>query len=106
MGEQDGYLRPYDIAGILWPTGYMLSLCLGDLVGCPIPELRVLIIQYQQSFISEAISNLDELDRIHLVLALELGAGIGASSIAFAKSLQKVGFPFSSQHDPSNKPWV
>lgn len=30
--EQDGYLRPYDVAGILWPTGYMLSLCLGDLV--------------------------------------------------------------------------
>ena len=77
--EQDGYLRPYDVAGILWPTGYMLSLCLGNLVGCPIPELRVLVTQYQKSFISEGTSNADEFHRNNPVLAMELGTGIGAS---------------------------
>ena len=77
--EQDGYLRPFDVAGILWPTGYMISLCLGDLVGCPIPELRVLITEYQQSFIPDGTSNPDELYRNHPLLALELGTGIGAS---------------------------
>ena len=77
--EQDGYLRPYDVAGILWPTGYMLSLCLGNLVGCPIPELRLLVAQYQESFISDVTLDSDELHRKHPVLALELGTGIGAS---------------------------
>ena len=77
--EQDGYLRPYDVAGILWPTGYMLSLCLGDLFGCPIPELRVLIAQYQQRHIAEASLNQHKIQQNHPILALELGAGIGAS---------------------------
>ena len=77
--EQDGYLRPFDVAGILWPTGYMISLCLGDLVGCPIPELRVLVTEYQQSFIPDETLNTDELYRNHPLLALELGTGIGAS---------------------------
>jgi hypothetical protein len=77
--EQDGYLRPYDVAGILWPTGYMLSLCLGDLVGCPIPELRDLITKYQQTFISEESSNADGMYQNHPLLAIELGTGIGAT---------------------------
>ena len=77
--EQDGYLRPYDVSGILWPTGYMLSLCLGDIVGCPVPELRSLISQFQQSFTSSGTLNGNELFRNHPPFALELGAGIGAS---------------------------
>ena len=72
--EQDGYLRPYDVAGILWPTSYMLSLCLGDLDGCPIPELRAIFTEHKQISTSEGISNQDDPP-----LALELGAGIGAS---------------------------
>ncbi len=74
--EQDGYLRPFDVAGILWPTGYMLSLCLGNLVGCPIPELHQLIKEYQDNFEK---SNSDETHLNHPLLAIELGAGIGAS---------------------------
>ena len=77
--EQDGYLRPFDVAGILWPTGYLLSLCLGDIIGCPIPELHVLITQYQQNFFSEGASSTDGKNNNHFPLALELGAGIGAS---------------------------
>ena len=74
--EQDGYLRPFDVAGIMWPTGYMLSLCLGNLVGCPIPELHQLIKEYQDNFEK---SNSDETHLNHPLLAVELGAGIGAS---------------------------
>ena len=77
--EQDGYLRPFDVAGILWPTGYLLSLCLGDLIGCPIHELHVLVTQYQQSFLSEEGSSTVGNSSNHPPLALELGAGIGAS---------------------------
>lgn len=77
--EQDGYLRPFDVAGILWPTGYMLSLCLGNIVGCPIPELHILIKEYQKFFVLETKSKLDEMHQNHPLLALELGAGIGAT---------------------------
>ena len=76
--EQDGYLRPYDVAGILWPTGYMLSLCLGDIFGCPIPELHDLIIRNQNDLITNRLSNPKGMIQNH-PLALELGTGIGAS---------------------------
>lgn len=99
--EQDGYLRPFDVAGILWPTGYLLSLCLGDLNGCPIPEVHALISQYQQNVLSGNSSS-------HPPLALELGTGIGSSSIALAKSLQRMDLPFlpSSDHHGKQQPWV
>ena len=77
--EQDGYLRPFDVAGIMWPTGYMLSLCLGNIIGCPIPELHILIKEYQKSFVLEEESNVDEMYQNHPLLAIELGAGIGAT---------------------------
>ena len=98
--EQDGYLRPFDVAGILWPTGYLLSLCLGDLNGCPIPEVHALMAQYQHNFLSGNSSS-------HPPLALELGTGIGAGSIALAKSLQRMDFPsLSSDHHGKQQPWV
>merc|ERR1712238_82769 len=101
--EQDGYLRPFDVSGILWPTGYMLSLCFGDLIGCPIPELHTLVLQYQQSFISKNSRSYPPLS----TFALELGAGVGASSIALAKSLQRMWFPsLSSEHRKKQQPWV
>lgn len=68
--EQDGYLRPFDVAGILWPTGYLLCLCFADLNGCPIPEIQDLIAHYQNAFANNGS---------RLPFALELGSGIGAS---------------------------
>lgn len=76
--EQDGYLRPYDVAGILWPTGYMLGLCLGNIRGCPIPELHDLIRDYQTNFVTGQTSHPNEILQ-NYPLALELGTGIGAS---------------------------
>lgn len=66
--EQDGYLRPYDVAGILWPSGYLLSQCLVDPVACMLPEL----------------------DKLDSIKALELGCGIGAPSIALAMYMKEV----------------
>lgn len=82
--EQDGWMRPYDVAGVLWPTGYMLSLCLGDVEGCPVPDLHNLVQQWHQEFVYNTEDDDDELLTKHQkqhvkVLALELGAGIGAS---------------------------
>ena len=69
--EQDGFLRRFDAAGILWPTGYLLSLCVSAPVQCGISEL-----------IDGAVLSSD------VPVALELGTGIGAASIALAKQLQ------------------
>ncbi len=87
--EQGGYLCPYDVAGILWPTGYMLSLCLGNPLGCPIPELHALIRKNQNDLIANRLSNPNGKIENHPLepngmfrnhpLALELGTGIGAS---------------------------
>lgn len=65
--EQEGQLSLYDVSGVLWPSGYLLGLCLNDPVFCGIPE--IIDLTQQESF----------------TLALELGAGIGFPSIAFAK---------------------
>ncbi|KAL3910202.1 MAG: hypothetical protein SGARI_002239 [Bacillariaceae sp.] len=66
--EQDGFLRTFQVDSVLWPSGYLLSLCMGNLRQC-VPETRDL---HQK--------------RSH-VTALELGCGIGAPSIALAKHL-------------------
>lgn len=104
--EQNGYLRPFDVAGILWPTGYLLSLCLGDIVRCPIPELHTLVTEYQRSVSSQEASSIDGAYINHFPLAIELGTGIGAASIALAKSLERMGFPFSSSRHSKSQPWV
>jgi hypothetical protein len=59
----------YDVAGVLWPAGYLLGLCLSDPVACGFPEA------------------MNALNSKHPV-ALELGAGVGFPSIAFAKALK------------------
>lgn len=73
--EQDGFLRKHDVAGILWPTGYLLSLCLAAPRACGVPEL------YQA--VKTATTNAT----LSPALAVELGAGIGAPSIALARAL-------------------
>lgn len=69
--EQDGFLRKYDPAGVLWPTGYLLSMCLADPELCGVPEL-----------LEAAYASTSGL------IAIELGAGIGAPSLVLAKLLQ------------------
>ena len=75
--EQDGFLRKYDAGGVLWPTGYLLSLCLANPPQCRIPEIV-------------------EAAKTHHgpIVSVELGAGIGAPSIVLAKTLD--------QYIPSN----
>jgi hypothetical protein len=70
--EQDGFLRPYQVDAVLWPSGYMLALCMGDLWHC-LPELMSSPMSPSPSFV-----------------ALELGGGIGAASVALARYLDTV----------------
>ncbi|CAJ1943303.1 unnamed protein product [Cylindrotheca closterium] len=66
--EQDGFLRPFDVSTVQWPAGYFLALCVAAPVKCGIPEL--------ESILTKRPAN----DPI----AIELGSGLGASSIALA----------------------
>lgn len=72
--EQDGFLRKYDVSGILWPTGYLLGLCVARPRFCGVPEiLQAIEVGTTISSGSPAV--------------VELGAGIGVPSIVLAKSL-------------------
>lgn len=76
--QQDGYLRLFDMSGILWPSGYLLSQCLANAEECGIPE------------VGRAMEGVrTDQDNRSSPLALELGSGIGAASIALALSLQE-----------------
>ncbi|KAL7475199.1 hypothetical protein ACHAW6_001126 [Cyclotella cf. meneghiniana] len=70
--EQEGQLALYDVSGVLWPAGYLLGLCLYDPVTCGVPEI-INITRYSVE------------TNAGLTFALELGAGVGFPSIAFAK---------------------
>ena len=69
--EQEGSLRMFDVSGVLWPAGYLLGLCVSNPIACGFPEV---------------------LDAINFEycctkpLVVELGAGVGFPSIAFAKA--------------------
>ena len=63
--QQDGFLRRFDSATVLWPAGYLLGLCVAAPQQCGVPEI------YHTTG-----------------SVLELGAGIGFPSIALARSLQ------------------
>ncbi|KAL3935695.1 MAG: hypothetical protein SGBAC_008836 [Bacillariaceae sp.] len=67
--EQDGFLRPFDVSTVQWPAGYFLSLCVAAPAKCGIPELKNIFTATEQS---------------RGPIALELGSGIGAASIALA----------------------
>ena len=69
--EQDGFLRPFDVAGILWPSGYFLALCVAAPKVCSIPELDKVATSNETTYV------------------LELGAGIGLPSIAFSRMLAR-----------------
>jgi hypothetical protein len=65
--QQDGFLRMYDTAGVLWPTAYFLGLCVAAPNFCGVPEVYTAIKHGTSPN------------------ALELGAGIGFPSIALAR---------------------
>jgi len=71
--QQDGFLRHFDTSGVLWPTAYLLSLCLAAPNRCGIPELYQAVDKASNAF----------------PFAVELGAGIGAPSISLARTLQR-----------------
>lgn len=72
--EQDGFLRQFDVAGILWPTGYLLTLCVAGPRNCGVPEI------YKATTTTTTNGNAP-------MVAIELGTGIGAPSIALARAL-------------------
>lgn len=74
--EQDGFLRPFDVAAILWPAGYLLTLCVAAPRSCNVPEI-----------VQAANHAFESRQSLVSPVAVELGAGIGAASIALALSL-------------------
>lgn len=70
--EQEGSLRMFDVAGVLWPAGYLLGLCLANPIQCGVPEV---------------LDAMKPLINSGQALAVELGAGVGFPSIALAKAL-------------------
>jgi hypothetical protein len=71
--EQEGSLRMFDVSGVLWPAGYLLGLCLSNPLSCGIYEVL------------DAMMLSDGRRR---PTAIELGAGVGFPSLAFAKTLR------------------
>lgn len=71
--EQEGSLRMFDVSGVLWPAGYLLGLCLSNPLSCGIPEV---------------LDNMMSSSGHRQPIAIELGAGVGFPSFAFAKALR------------------
>ena len=69
--DQEGQLGMYDVSGVLWPSGYLLGLCLNSPIFCGIPEI------------------VETIQRQDFTMALELGAGVGFPSISFAKYMNR-----------------
>ena len=70
--EQEGSLKMFDVAGVLWPAGYLLGLCLSNPLECGVHEVL------------DAIRR----DTNKQPMAVELGTGVGFPSICLAKALQ------------------
>ena len=75
--EQDGFLRPFDVSSILWPAGYLLTLCVASPDQCGAIE------------VSQAIEDAIAKGKREY-FGIELGAGIGLSSIALFLYIQGV----------------
>ena len=74
--EQDGFLRPFDVSSILWPAGYLLTICAGSPMQCGASEL----LQAIDTAVGKGQSS---------SLAIELGAGIGGPSISLSLFIQQ-----------------
>jgi hypothetical protein len=116
--EQDGYLRLFDVAGILWPSGYMLSLCMANLPQClPTGTFHALVQRYNIISTTNTTTTTTtktttttslqlEQQQQQVVypppLAIELGTGIGAPSIVLAKTLQRLLVVEGVGYNPAN----
>lgn len=80
--EQDGFLRKFDPAAILWPASYFLGLCLATPAYCGIPELSRLVAAHQRGHSHHHHHH-------HQFRAMELAAGIGLPSISLARFLER-----------------
>jgi hypothetical protein len=78
--EQDGYLRLFDVAAILWPSGYLLTLCVANPMGCQIPEIYQAVDYHLLLGASRKLHGTP--------IAMELGTGVGAPCIALALQLR------------------
>jgi hypothetical protein len=70
--EQDGFLRPFDVSSLLWPAGYLLTLCVASPINCGALE------------VSKALDFALNHGIVDKPYALELGAGIGGPSLAMS----------------------
>jgi hypothetical protein len=75
--HQDGFLRKFDTAAVLWPTAYLLSLCIINPGHCGISEL-----------LDSAIRGGSQRPSLPVVDSVELGAGVGLPSLAMSHWLQ------------------
>ena len=75
--EQDGYLRPFDPSGVLWPTGYLLTQCIANLQQCG--GIEDLFHLAWSDYVHSNVSG---------PFALELGAGLGVPSITLSLLLK------------------
>ena len=73
--EQDGFLRPFDVATVLWPAGYLLAQWAGDEANHHLWLRRA-----HRPFASEGAAATD------VARVLELGTGTGLAAIAAALS--------------------
>lgn len=80
--EQEGYLRPFDVSGILWPGGYLLTQCISDPIRCGISEI---VESLGKPPSSSSSSSFQATSSPTTPRVLELGSGIGAASIALSK---------------------
>ena len=79
--QQDGFLRMFNPSTVLWPTAYLLGLCLAAPNRCGVPELW------------NVFQNSDNRNY------LELGAGVGLPSAVLARQLASM--DQSNSNEPS-----
>lgn len=87
--EQDAYLRPFDPAGVLWPTGFLLSQCVANPIQCGLHD-----------GIHKAWNFHCQRRNAAKPFAIELGAGLGVPSIALSLLFDLMG---TSQDDASGR---
>jgi hypothetical protein len=92
--QQDGFLRPYDTAAVMWPTAYLLSLCLGAPRRCGIANELEKALQFYCSHNQHHHHGTQGTNTIthpydNYPLVIELGAGLGLPSIVLSTWLNQ-----------------
>jgi hypothetical protein len=88
--EQEGYLRPFDVSTVLWPSAYFLTLCVTDPSRCGAPEIVMAMDSIHTDEGSHKNDNQNDCRGTDYgPVAVELGTGIGAPSIVLTLILQQ-----------------